>query len=257
VGRELLWNLTLRELRSKYKRSLLGWVWSLLNPLSSIIIYSIVFGTIFPNSAPIGNPSGLNSFTFWLTCGLLPWNFLATSIGTGTGSLLGNAGLLKKVYFPREYLVASTVLSWLVSFLIEMTVLSVAFLFTHHLVIQWIPVVLVIALFQSMLLLGYTLALSALNVYFRDIQHLIGIALQVWFYLTPIVYPISKVPAGWRPLYKLNPMVHYVTAYRNLFYDGRLPGPVSMAYVAGSALVVLGVGVAVFRRLEPHLVEEL
>ena len=140
--RELLWNLTLRELRSKYKRSALGWFWSLLNPISSIIIYSVVFGSLITVTAPKGNPSGLSSFTLWLTCGLLPWNFFATAIGAGTGSVIGNASLIKKVYFPREYLVASTVLSWLVSFFIEMAVLSLAFLAFGHVVFQWLPLVL-------------------------------------------------------------------------------------------------------------------
>jgi ABC-type polysaccharide/polyol phosphate export permease len=256
--RELLWNLTLRELRSKYKRSALGWFWSLLNPLSSIVIYSVVFGSLLTVSNPTGDPSGLTSFTLWLTCALLPWNFLATALGTATGSLVGNAGLMKKVYFPREYLVASTVLSWLVSFFIEMAVLVVAFLFTGHVVVQWIPAVLVVALFQAILAFGFALALSALNVYFRDVQHLIGIALQIWFYLTPIVYPMDGYIHGRvRVIYKLNPMVHFVTAYRNILFDGRFPGMQSMAYIVGSSLIALIVGALIFRRLEPRMVEEL
>lgn len=256
--RELLWNLTLRELRSKYKRSALGWFWSLLNPLSSIIIYSVVFGRLFEMPAPIGNPSGLTSFTLWLTCGLLPWNFHATAIGAGTGSIVGNAGLVKKVYFPREYLVASTVLSWLVSFLIEMTVLTVAFFFWGHVAVQWLPLVFLVALVQTLFSFGLALALSALNVFFRDIQHLIGIVLQVWFYLTPIVYAMdAQIPAAWRGIYKVNPMVHYVTVYRNLLFDGRLPGLQSCAFLAVSAVVSLGGGLLIFRRLEPRLVEEL
>jgi ABC-type polysaccharide/polyol phosphate export permease len=256
--RELLWNLTLRELRSKYKRSALGWFWSMLNPLSSIIIYSVVFGSLFELPNPTGDPSGLKSFTLWLTCALLPWNFLSTALGTATGSLVGNAGLMKKVYFPREYLVASTVLSWLVSFFIEMAVLMVAFLFTGHVVVQWIPVFLVVAFFQAILAFGFSLALSALNVYFRDVQHLIGIVLQIWFYLTPIVYPMDTyIHGSARAIYKLNPMVHFVTAYRNILFDGRFPGIQSMAYIVGSALVALVVGALIFRRLEPRMVEEL
>ncbi len=256
--RELLWNLTLRELRSKYKRSALGWFWSMLNPLSAIIIYSVVFGSLFHMENPTGDPSGLKSFTLWLTCALLPWNFLSTALGTATGSLVGNAGLMKKVYFPREYLVASTVLSWLVSFLIEMTVLVVAFLFAGRVVVQWVPAVLVIAFFQAILALGFSLALSALNVYFRDVQHLIGIALQIWFYLTPIVYPMdSYIRGSVRVLYKANPMVHFVTAYRNVLFDGRFPGVQSIAYIVGSSVVALIIGALIFRRLEPRMVEEL
>ncbi len=256
--RELLWNLTLRELRSKYKRSALGWFWSLLNPLSSIVIYSVVFGSLFKLDAPKGNPSGLSSFTLWLTCGLLPWNFFATAIGAGTGSIVGNASLIKKVYFPREYLVASTILSWLVSFLIEMTVLVFTFLLWGHVAFQWLPVVLVVAVIQAFFGLGLGLALSALNVYFRDIQHLIGIVLQIWFYLTPIVYSMERyIPGRWQNVYKLNPMVHFVTVYRNLLFDGRWPGGESVAFLVLGSLISLIGGLFVFRKLEPRMVEEL
>lgn len=270
-GKELLWNLTLRELRSKYKRSALGWAWSMVNPLSSIGIYAVVFGMLLIVSAPPGNPSGLRNFTMYLTCALLPWNFLATSISASTGSLVGNSNLLKKVYFPREYIVASTVLSWVVSFLIELAVLCVGFLFFGHVVFQWIPLVLFIVAVQTVLVMGYSLALAALNVYFRDMQHLISIALQVWFYLTPVVYPIANenhiyvpvhrdvfgVSVPLRRIYELNPMVHVVTAYRNALYDGRFPGAASMAYLVGSSFVVLAIGWTIFRRLEPRMVEEL
>lgn len=253
-----MWNLTLRELRSKYKRSALGWFWSLLNPLSSIVIYSVVFGSLFELVAPKGNPSELSSFTLWLTCGLLPWNFFATAIGSGTGSIVGNASLIKKVYFPREYLVASTVLSWLVSFLIEMTVLVFTFLLWGHIAFQWLPLVLVVAFFQALFGLGFALALSALNVYFRDIQHLIGIVLQIWFYLTPIVYSMDRyIPSAWHAVYKLNPMVHFVTAYRNLLFDGRFPGGESIAYLVVGAIGSFILGLLLFRKLEPRMVEEL
>jgi ABC-type polysaccharide/polyol phosphate export permease len=256
--RELLWNLTLRELRSKYKRSALGWFWSLLNPLSSIIIYSVVFGGLFKLPSPEGNPSGLKSFTLWLTCGLLPWNFFATAIGAGTGSVVGNASLIKKVYFPREYLVASTILSWLVSFFIEMLVLSFTFLLWGKVVFQWLPLVFLVSLFQAVFGLGFALALSALNVYFRDIQHLIGIVLQIWFYLTPIVYLQEKyIPGRWQGIYKINPMVHFVTAYRNLLFDGRLPGAESIAFLVLGSVVSLIIGMLIFRKLEPRMVEEL
>ena len=271
AGRELLWNLTLRELRSKYKRSALGWAWSMVNPLSSIAIYAVVFTLIIGVGAPKGNPSNMNSFTMYLTCALLPWNFLATSISASTGSLVGNANLLKKVYFPREYIVLATVLSWAVSFLIELAVLCVAFLFFGKVVFGWIPVVLALVVIQTVLVTGYSLALAALNVYFRDVQHFISIALQVWFYLTPVVYPIfneSKVyipvrlnkfglDIPLRRIYELNPMVHVVTAFRNLLYDGRLPGAASMVYLLMSSCVILALGWAVFRKLEPRMVEEL
>jgi ABC-2 type transport system permease protein len=266
-SRELLRNLTLRELRSKYKRSALGWAWSLLNPLATVGIYGVVFGALLKIDAPTGDPSGIDNFTLYLTCALLPWNFLSTSIASATGSLVANANLLKKVYFPREYLVASTVLAWLISFLIEMAVLCVAFLFFGQLVVQWIPVVIAIALVQTVFVMGYALILSALNVYFRDVQHLIAIFLQVWFYLTPIVYvmdvyipeerSVLGITVPVRRLYETNPMVHVVTAYRNVLYDGRFPGWQSMSYLALVSAAVLCVGWGVFLRLDRRMVEEL
>ena len=115
-ARELLVNLTLRELRSKYKKSVLGWTWSLLNPLSSVLIYTIVFSGFLDVQAPIGDPSGLDSFVFFLLCGLIPWNFIAGSISLSLETLVANGNLIKKVYFPRELLVASTIASLLVTF---------------------------------------------------------------------------------------------------------------------------------------------
>ncbi len=267
AGRELLWNLTLRELRSKYKRSALGWFWSMLNPLSSVAIYAIVFGVLFKMKASPGNPSRFDNFALYLSCALLPWNYLTNSLGSSTGAVVNNSNLLKKVYFPREYVVVATVLSMVVSFLIELGVLMLVFLAFGQIVFQWIPIVLVLVFVQTLLVMGYSLFLGALNVYFRDMQHLISIVLQVWFYLTPVVYVMdryikkSETIAGFkipvRQIYLFNPMVHVVTAYRNVLYDGRMPGLVSMTYLVVVSVVVLGLGWAFFRKVEGRMVEEL
>jgi ABC-type polysaccharide/polyol phosphate export permease len=258
--RELLKSLTQRELRGKYKRSMLGWAWSMLNPISSLIIYTVVFSLIFTGGKIIGTPSGIENYTLYLACGLLPWNFLAGAVGTSTGSLLAQSGLLKKVYFPREFVVGSTVLSWLVSFAIELSVLTFAFALTGKLRWELLPMLLVIMSLQTLLILGISLGLSALNVYFRDVQHLLGIFLQVWFYLTPIVYPLSLIKeksetaAAW---YSINPMVHVSNAYRDVLYHGRFPTGQSLGFMALSAVISLVVGGVFFRRLEPRLAEEL
>lgn len=262
AGRELLWNLTLRELRGKYKRSTLGWTWSLLNPLSSILIYSIVFGTLLASNPPTGDPSGIHNFTMYLTCALLPWNFTATGVNATLPQLVNNSNLIKKVYFPREYIIGASVLSWVVSFLIELSVLMVVLLFMGHVVVQWVPVLLLLVVLQTVLVLGYSLALSVLNVYFRDVQHFVAISMQAWFFMTPVVYSITlvqdKTGGGilWF-LYRCNPMVHFVTAYRNCLYDQRMPGVQSLGYAALLAGLVFAVGWVLFRRLEPRLAEEL
>src|SRR5947199_4308261 len=120
-SRELFNNLTLRELRTKYKRSVLGWAWSLLNPLSTMLIFTVVFRFFLKVQAPTGSPSGMQIFALYLLCGLLPFNFLQTGVNGSIGSLVGNANLIKKTYFPRELLVGSNVAASLVSHLIEMS----------------------------------------------------------------------------------------------------------------------------------------
>jgi len=262
-SRELFVNLTLRELRGKYKRSLLGWTWSLLNPLATMVIFTLVFAYFLQVKVPAGNPSGIRPFAFFLLSGLLPWNFLSNGISGSMGALIGNSNLIKKVFFPREVLVASNVASWVVSFLLELGVLAVALLVTGHFVLPWLLPTLVIVVVQTVFVVGLGLLLSVLNVYFRDVQHLIGIVLQIWFYATPIVYPIGvvKTALAGRPaaftLYKLNPMVRFVSAYRSTLYDLRLPAWQDLAYVVLSALAMLVIGVVVFSRLEPKLAEEL
>jgi len=263
-SRELFVNLTLRELRGKYKRSLLGWTWSLLNPLATMVIFTLVFAYFLKVKPPPGNPSGIHFFAFFLLSGLLPWNYLSMGLSGSMGALIGNSNLIKKVYFPREVLVASSVASWLVSFLIELGVLAVALMGTRHIVLPWLIPLLVLVVIQTVFVVGLGLLLSVINVYFRDVQHLIGIVLQIWFYATPIVYPIKVVhdalaanhPALFT-LYTLNPMVRFVSAYRACLYDMRLPGWHDVAFIVVVSLATLALGLFAFTRLEPKLAEEL
>lgn len=261
--RELFVNLTLRELRSKYKRSVLGWAWSLLNPLTTLIIYAVVFGVFLRVPPDLGDPSGLHNFAMFLMCGLLPFNFLANGLNGGMTSLIGNGNLVKKVYFPREILVGAITASWLVSFLIELAVLSVVLAFFGNVVLLWIPMVLVLVAIQVVFVLGLALMLSGAAVYFRDLQHLLGLALQVWMYSAPVVYPTSIVEneigtTGWKiTLYNLNPLTRFVEAYRDVLYDMRFPPLLDMVYLVGVAAAALLVGQWVFGRLEGRLAEEL
>ena len=265
-ARDLFVNLTLRELRGKYKRSLLGWTWSLLNPLATMGIFYVVFRVFLKVPVPKGDPSGLEVFAFFLLCGLLPWNLLANGLASGMGSLLANGGLIKKVYFPREVLVGSTVAAWVVSSLIELGVLAVVFLVAGNFVIPYLPVVLVLVALQALMIFGISMLLSVVNVYFRDVQHFFGIAMQLWFYATPIVYPPDLVPVRAsllgvdlpiREILRFNPMVQFVEAYRNCLYDLRLPSAATFAYLALVTAATLVIGRIVFLRLEPRLAEEL
>jgi ABC-type polysaccharide/polyol phosphate export permease len=260
--RELLTNLTLRELRGKFKRTALGWAWSMLNPVSQIAIYSIVFSQFLAGQPDVGNPSGLKNFTLWLTCALLSWNFTNNGLQATIPSLIGNSNLVKKVYFPREFIAASSVLSWLVTFLIELTVLCFFFLLFGQVVFQWIPLVLVFVVLQTLFVLGLALMFSALNVYFRDVQHFVGIFMQVWFYLTPIVYRTAladeKIGSGiGKTIYRLNPMLRFVDAYRDLLYSQRVPPVGTWVGCAVVSIASLLLGWIVFSRLEPRFAEEL
>lgn len=268
-SRELLTNLTMREVRGKYKRTALGQIWSLINPLAMMLIFTAVFGQVLRVKVAPGHPSGLHVFALWLVCALLPWNFMSNAMTGGMGSLVGNANLIKKVYFPREVLVAATVLSWDVTFLTEMGVLTAVLLAFGGMPLPWLPLVVLFMAFLTLFALGLGLALSVANVYFRDTQHFVGIFMQLWFYATPIVYPItyvhdeavklhkngSHIPIEF--LYRLNPMERFTTVFRNLMYDNRFPSLTDSMYCVGAGLVSVLVGYWLFTRFEGRMAEEL
>jgi len=261
-SRELIVNLTLRELRGKYKRSVLGWAWSLLNPLATMAIFSVVFLYFLKVTFPPGQPSGFDSFPFALIIGLLPWNFVSSGMNGSMDALIANSNLVKKVYFPREVLVFANVASSVVTLLIELGVLSIALVIAGNFVIPWLLPVALLVVIETAFVIGIGLLLAVLNVYFRDVQHLVGILLQLWFYATPIVYPETAVHGqiggvSILTLYRLNPMVRFVESYRACLYDLRFPPLADVAYLVGAAVVALVVGALVFARLEPKLAEEL
>src|SRR4029453_9547815 len=263
-ARELTLNLVLRELRGRYKRSALGWTWSLLNPLSTVLVFSVVFAFFLNIDPPVGHPSGLHNFAMFLLCGLLPFNYLSNGMNGALDSLLSNSNLIRKVYFPREVLVISTIGALLVTMLVELSVLCVILLLFGNMVLPWIPMVLVLVAIETVFVLGIGLMLSVLNVYFRDVKHFIGIAMQAIFYSLPIVYPIKVVEnAAARTsfpilrLYTLNPLVRMIDAYRAVLYDLRFPALSDVLYFSGWAVVLLVTGLMVFRRLDRRLAEEV
>ena len=265
-SRELVGNLTLREVRGKYKRTALGQLWSLLNPLATMVIFTVVFGVLLRVEVPPGSPSGIDVFALWLMCGLIPWTFMSNAVTSGMSALVANANLVTKVYFRREVLVAANVFSWDVTFGIELLVLSAALLAFGAMVLPWLPLVIVFGLVLTAFGLGLALMLAVANVYFRDTQHFLSIFMQFWFYATPIVYPATLVPDSTellgvriplRTLYELNPMEHFVAVFRALLYDNRFPELGDVIFTVGAAMVVLLAGWTIFRRYEPRLAEEL
>lgn len=270
ASRELLINLTMREIKGKYKRTVFGQLWSLANPLALMLIYTFVFAFIFRIEPDPGDPSGLNVFAIWLLCGLLPWTFLANVINQGLGSLVENANLIQKVAFSRIVLPLSQVVSAGYNWLFEMAVLLIALTVVGAFVLPWIPLVIVIMLLLAVFGAGLALMLSVANVYFRDTQYFLTIILQLWMYLSPIIYPVSLVedaskdvggllgtPVTIADIYHLNPMEHFVNVFRQLMYDNRWPDASEWLICAAWALASLAIGLFVFRRNEKNLAEAL
>jgi len=270
ASRELLGNLVSREVKGKYKRTVFGQLWSLANPLALMVIYTFVFGFIFRANPAPGDPSGLNVFALWLLCGLLPWTFFSTVLTLGSGSLVANAGLIQKVYFTRIVLPLSIVGSSAYNWAFEMAVLVIALSIAGGFVLPWIPVLLVVMVLLAAFAAGVALMLSIANVYFRDTEYFLTIVLQIWFYLTPIIYPITLVqkasadagsllgtPFTLSGIYQLNPMNHFVTVFRQLMYDNRWPDGVEMLVCLGWAAGSMAVGILVFRRNQRNLAETL
>ncbi|MDE0801914.1 MAG: ABC transporter permease [Acidimicrobiales bacterium] len=254
---ELLANLTLRELRGRYKRSVLGWGWSIINPVFNLIIYTVVFSLFLRVEPPVGDPSGIHNYSLFLMCGLLPWLFVTNSVGGASGVLVANEGLITKVYFRRWTLPASVVLASLSSLAIELAVLAVALLIAGNMVLPWLIVVIPIMLLQAAFVLGLSLATSISNAYLRDVSHFVAIFLNAWFYATPILYPLEIIPGWAQQIQRLNPMFHFVDAYRAVLYDLRFPALRDWLAMIFIAAITLAIGRVIFRRLEPRLAEEL
>jgi ABC-type polysaccharide/polyol phosphate export permease len=268
-SRALLVNLTLREVRGKYKRTLLGQGWSLVNPIATLLIYTLVFGFVLRVPVPVGESSGLQIFALYLACGLLPWAFFSNAVMGGMGALIVNANLLRKVFFWRPTLVAATVFSLNVSFAIELLVLIAALLVAGTMPLPWLPLLVLTVILLTLFALGIALVLSVAVVYFRDTEHFVGIGMQLWFYATPIVYPYSLIQdqaARMRAagnnfplefIYRLNPMERFVSVFRAMLYDNTFPQWSDVMFCMVVAALSLAVGLTVFNRSQHRLVEEL
>ncbi|TSD93144.1 ABC transporter permease [Skermania sp. ID1734] len=268
-ARELVLSLTTRDLKSQYRATTLGHLWSLANPLTVMAVYTVVFNYIMRVRPEPGDPSGLDTYALWLLCGLLPWIFFTGVVTGGIGALLGGGPLIQKVSFCRSALVVSNSLALVVTWCIEMTVLLVAVTIAGADALLYLPM---IAVFMALLWLfatGLALMFSVANVYFRDTQHFVTVLLQVWFFLTPLLYPLSMVVHQSKAtghflgfltvyrLYMLNPMSQYTIAFRNLIYDNRMPPVSCILLCVAWSLVISVAGLWVFKRSERGLAEAL
>jgi ABC-type polysaccharide/polyol phosphate export permease len=257
--RDLIRNLVVRDLKVRYKNSILGIAWSWLNPLLMMVVYSLVFTVFFQRK-------DIAFYPYFLMCGLLPWNFFTDAVLQATGSIVGNAHLVKKVYFPREALPISIVLANLIHFLIALPLLFGLALVSGA-PLNWTVLLMPITiLVQVIFTAGMALFLATLNVFYRDIQHILGVVTLGWFFLTPVFYPIQTVPEQatilgisfnaqlW--LRRLNPMASIVASYRDLLYRGVPTGLDFLLRTAVTAVVVFIIGYAFFQRHSHRFGEE-
>ena len=232
--RELLKTSIKKDIRGKYKSSILGVIWSFLNPLLQLAVYAIVFPLIMKSNIP--------NYTVFVCCGLIPWTFFSTAISRTSFVMVENANIIKKVYFPREILPISIVTSEMVNFIIS-TVIILAFVMAYGIGFSWYivfyPVILII---QYILLIGISLLVSSITVYIRDLQHFIGILLQLLFYATPIVYASETIPANFQWILKYNPMTYIIEGYRNIFYYQTMPDIKSLLVVLVGSIALCVVG---------------
>lgn len=253
--RELLSVFTKKELKVKYKNSALGFLWSFINPLILAVVYTFVFSVVFPTSIKD------YPFTLYLIIGLLPWNFFVTAISMCTGSIIGNANLIKKVAFPKELIPLSIVFSGLINFLLEMAVILVILIALGYNFLPYIPVFLLTIFLQVVVTTGFGFMFAGLTVYFRDIEQLITIILLVWFFATPIVYPLgdiaSKSNAAALFLKIANPLTSIMLLYRESLLYLSWPSLSLLIYAIGGSFLVLIVGNLLFQRISPNFAKEI
>jgi ABC-type polysaccharide/polyol phosphate export permease len=247
--RELLKNNIKKEIRGKYKGAWLGILWSFLNPLFMLVIYSIVFSQIMKVNIP--------NYSMFMFVALIPWTFFTTTVANGTSSIIANGGIIKKVYFPREIIPVSVVTSNTVNFLIS-SIITFAFLLLSGVgITKYALLFPIILLIQYILTLGIIFILSSVTVFVRDIEHFVQIILMALFYGTPIVYSMSMVPAKLAWILNLNPMTPIVSAYRDILFYQKMPDFNTLLIECLIIILIFFVGLFSFRKLQRNFVEEL
>ena len=247
--RELLKTSVKKEVRSKYKNSFLGVMWSFLNPLLQIVVYAIIFSLILKNKQ--------ENYAIFLCCGIIPWTFFAIAINKSAFTLIENGNIIKKVYFPREIIPISVVTAETINFLIS-TLIILGFTVIGGIGISkfilFYPIILGV---QYVIILAFSFIVSSICVYFRDLQHFIGIILQLLFYAAPIVYSQDTIPAEYQWILKYNPMTYIINAYRDIFYYQKLVNfmPLIILFVIGILTCV--VNYKIFYKLQKGFAEQL
>lgn len=245
--RDLIWNLTISDLKVKYQSSVLGFAWSLLNPLLMMLVLYFVFSNIFRFEQ--------EHFALYLLIGIITWRFLANGTMTAMGSIVGRSGLVTKIYLPRQILVLSTTLSAFISSILEFFVLIPLLFILGAGVSATFLLFPIVHMVYLLVVYGVSLILSSLYVYYRDLNQIWDVFLQAGFFLSPIVYPISIIPEQYLDLYMLNPMTILMEVYRDILLYGTIPSIISLIILIGVGFLLVIVGSAIFGRLERRFAE--
>jgi ABC-type polysaccharide/polyol phosphate export permease len=249
--RDLLWHMTIRHLRGQYKQSALGWAWAFVNPLTQMLILSFVFSKI------LRVPSEDVPYPLFVFVGLVPWMFFSNGIGSATDSVTGAASLVTKVYFPREILPTAAVNTKLVDLAFGLIILAgmmVYYGYPPEATALWFPVIFVV---QFTFTLGLSLPLAALNLYFHDVRFLVAQTLFLWYFLTPVLYPVDMIPQQYRWIFDINPMAIVIHAYRRVILHGDAPDIGRLAIGFAISLVIFLLGYYAFKKMEPGFADSI
>lgn len=256
--REMINSLVRKDLRGRYKGSVLGFLWTFINPLLQLLVYNVVFSFIMRNN--------IEKFYLYLFVALIPWIFFSATLTGGAVSIISQKDLVKKIYFPREVIPISYVTSCFVNMLLSfIVVFAVSLISGVRFTVLGLLSLPVIMLVEYILGLGMAFITSAVTVYFRDLEHILGIVSMAWMYMTPIVYSLEMIPESYskipglnpRRLAQLNPMTPIVTCYRDVLYWGRTPDLTTLIEALVLGVVFLVLGMLIFKKLKVHFAEEL
>ncbi len=247
--RELLKTNVKKEIRGRYKNSILGVMWSFLNPLLQLAVYAVIFGALLGGGDP--------TYHIYICVALIPWTYFTTSITQSAFTIIGNGDIIKKVYFPREILPISVVTSGAVNFVISTIIILAFVIFSGLGITKYILLYPIVLLIQYILLLGISFIVSAITVYFRDLEHIIGVVLMAAFYATPIVYKLEQLPANLQIIMQVNPMTHLINAYRDIFYYHQMPNIQTLGILLLISLALTVIGYFIFKKLQKGFAEQL
>ena len=253
--RSLIQTLVARELKARYRGSVLGFFWSFINPLLLLLVYWFVFSVVLPGIRPID----IEPYALFMFCGLLPWTWFSSSVLEASNVLIAGGNLIKKVLFPAEVLPVVTVLANMIHFLLGLPIIAAALVYfavpVRPLELLWLPVVVLVQLFFT---LGLALIVASLTVHFRDLKDILGNLMTFWFFATPIIYPMSLAPPSGKVLLDLNPFTHLVISYQEiLFYDGPFGHWKWLLALGGMSIVLFLLGYFLFDRLRDSFAEEV